>query len=400
MIDYSLISKAAQTHKKEIVTFLREIVSIPSYSTQEKKVVSVIAKKMKAGGFDEVTVDGLGNVIGRIGQGKNVIALDGHIDVVGVGDPRLWKMDPFKGKYEHDIVYGRGSADQKGGFTSALFAGILLKKLKLTGDYTLYVTGTVMEEDCDGLNWQYIIDKDKLKPDCVVITESTSLHIYRGQRGRMEIEVSTRGVSCHGSAPERGVNAIYKMSPIISDVEKLNKRLRSDKFLGKGTVTISQVRSTSPSLCAVADSSTINLDRRLTKGETEKSAIAELKRLPNIKKANADIKVLDYSERAYTGLVYPTRKYYPMWVIPETSREVKEAVNAYKGLYNNKPNVSHWVFSTNGVSICGMHGIPTIGFGPGEEKQAHSPNEHIPAQELVEAAKFYMAFVLNYGSGK
>lgn len=397
MIDFGLISKATQAHKKEIVNFLREIVSYPSYSTKEEKVVKVIAKKMKSGGFDEVTIDGIGNVIGRVGKGKNVIALDGHIDVVGVGDKRLWNMDPFRGKYENDIVYGRGSADQKGGFVAGLFAGILLKKLKLDGDYTLYVTGTVMEEDCDGLNWQYIIKEDGLKPDCVVITESTSLNIYRGQRGRMEIEVSTRGVSCHGSAPERGVNAVYKMAPIIADIENLNNKLKSDEFLGKGTVTISQIRSTSPSLCAVADSSTINLDRRLTKGETEKSAVKELYNLPSVKKAKADIKVLDYAEKAFTGLVYPTRKYYPMWVVPENSPEVKNAVIAYKELFNKKPQISHWVFSTNGVSICGMHGIPTIGFGPGEEKQAHSPNEHIPAQDLVEAVKFYTAFTLLYG---
>lgn len=396
MINYELISKATQSHKKEIVNFLREIVAIPSLSTKEEKVVQTIAKQMKLLGYDEVSIDGFGNVIGRIGHGKKVIALDGHVDTVDIGDLSQWKMDPYRGKYENDIVYGRGSADQKGGFVSAVYAGAILKKLHLTGDYTLYVTGTVMEEDCDGLNWQYIISKDKIKPHCVIITESTSLNIYRGQRGRMEIEIETKGQSCHGSAPERGINAIYKMSPLISDIEKLNNKLISDSFLGKGTVTISHIRSRSPSLCAVADGCTIHLDRRLTKGESEKYAISQLKNLPSVKKAKTEIRVLSYAEKSYTGVSYPTRKYFPMWVIREKSDEVKSAVNSYKQLYKKTPQISHWVFSTNGVSICGMFGIPAFGFGPGEEKQAHSPNEHIPAQDLVEAAKFYSVFILNY----
>lgn len=397
MVDYGLISHTAQSYKKDLVKFLREIVAIPSLSTKEDKVAKRIVQEMKKADFDEVRIDPMGNVIGRIGSGKTIIALDGHIDNVDIGDPSLWNINPYKGKYENDVIYGRGSADQKGGFAAALFAGKLLKKLKLTGDYTLYVTGTVMEEDCDGLNWQYIVKEDKIRPDCVVITESTSLNIYRGQRGRMEIEVTTRGISCHGSAPERGVNAVYKMVPIIADIERLNTRLKEDKFLGKGTVTISHIRSTSPSLCAVADSCTIHLDRRLTAGETEKLALSQIKNLPGVKKAKAELKVLDYSEKSYTGLVYPTRKYYPMWVLPENSTEVKTAKKTYNGLFRKTPKVDHWVFSTNGISICGMFGIPIIGFGPGEERQAHSPNEHIPAQDLVEAMKFYAAFVLNYG---
>ena len=253
-----------------------------------------------------------------------------------------------------------------------------------------------MEEDCDGLNWQYILKNGEIKPNVVVLTESTSLNIYRGQRGRMEIEITTKGISCHGSAPERGINAIYKMAPIIKDIEKLNSRLKIDKFLGKGTVTISQIRSTSPSLCAVSDSCTINLDRRLTAGETEKSAIEEIRKLSSFKKANAGVKVLDYKEKSYKDLVFPTKKYYPMWTVPEQGKEVQTAVRAYRRLYGKKPKISHWVFSTNGIATMGMHKIPTIGFGPGDEKQAHSPNENIPAQDLVEAMKFYVAFTLEY----
>jgi len=396
MINYKLISKTAQKYKKDIVEFLRDIVAIPSLSTKEEKVVERIAQEMKNIGYDEVIIDPMGNIFGNIGKGKKVIVFDGHIDTVGVGDPALWKVDPFIGKYEKGLVYGRGSADQKGGFASAVYAGKILKDLKLIGDYTFYACGSIMEEDCDGLNWQFILKSGRIKPDVVVLTESTSLKVYRGQRGRMEIEITTKGLSCHGSAPERGINAIYMMAPIIKDIEKLNSQLKSDNFLGKGTVTISQIRSTSPSLCAVSDSCTVNLDRRLTVGETEKSAIDEIKKLPSFKKEKAEIKVLDYKEKSYKDLVFPTKKYYPMWTVPENGKEVQIAVKAYEGLYGKKPKIGHWVFSTNGIATMGMHKIPTIGFGPGDEKQAHSPNENIPAQDLVEAMKFYVAFTLNY----
>src|SRR3989339_555886 len=346
MINYKLISKTAQKYKKDIVEFLRDIVAIPSLSTKEEKVVERIAQEMKNIGYDEVIIDPMGNIFGNIGKGKKVIVFDGHIDTVGVGDPALWKVDPFIGKYEKGLVYGRGSADQKGGFASAVYAGKILKDLKLIGDYTFYACGSIMEEDCDGLNWQFILKSGRIKPDVVVLTESTSLKVYRGQRGRMEIEITTKGLSCHGSAPERGINAIYMMAPIIKDIEK--------------------------------------------------SAIDEIKKLPSFKKEKAEIKVLDYKEKSYKDLVFPTKKYYPMWTVPENGKEVQIAVKAYEGLYGKKPKIGHWVFSTNGIATMGMHKIPTIGFGPGDEKQAHSPNENIPAQDLVEAMKFYVAFTLEY----
>ena len=202
--------------------------------------------------FDEITDDTMGNIIGRIGKGKRVIALDAHVDTVDVGNPDNWKVDPFLGDEKDGIIYGRGACDMKGPLAATVYGGKIIKDLHLEDDYTLYVVGSVQEEDCDGLCWQYIINEDKLRPEVVVITEATNLAVYRGHRGRMEIEVRTKGVSCHGSAPERGVNAVYKMAPIIQDIEKLNTRLGGEPFLGKGTVTISDIRATSPSLCAVA----------------------------------------------------------------------------------------------------------------------------------------------------
>ncbi|MEI7907404.1 MAG: peptidase dimerization domain-containing protein, partial [Bacteroidota bacterium] len=206
----------------------------------------------------------------------------------------------------------------------------------------------------------------------------------------------TKGISCHGSAPERGVNAVYKMAPIVLDIEKLNERLGGEPFLGKGTVTIAEFRSTSPSLCAVADSATIHLDRRLAATDTLESAVKEIQDLPSVKAAGAEVVVLDYAVASWKGLTYPTQKYLPTWLLPENDPVLNTGVKAYEGLFGEKPVVSRWVFSTNGVAVMGMHGIKCIGFGPGNEIYAHMATEHIPVEHLVKASAWYAAFPKTY----
>ena len=384
---------AAIAIKPDLVRFMQDIIRIPSLSSEEGAVVERIRDEMLRIGYDEVTIDPMGNVIGRIGSGPRVIAFDGHVDTVDVGDPELWDRDPHSGDIEGDILYGRGTSDMKGGVASSVYAGALLKQQGIPDNVTVYVTGTVQEEDCDGLCWQYIVNEDDIRPDLVVITEPTSLRIYRGHRGRMEMEVHTSGISCHGSAPERGENAVYKMAGIIADIEKLNEDLKPRDPLGKGTVTISEIRSTSPSLCAVADGCTIHLDRRLTIDETEETSVAEILALPSVKAANATVAVLDYAVPSHTGLTYPTRKYYPTWEMPESKPEVQSAMTAYRAAFGKEPEVGHWTFSTNGVATAGMHHIPTIGFGPGHEHFAHAPNEQTEIEHLVCCAAFYSALV-------
>ena len=385
--------------KADLVKFMQDIIRIPSLSSEEGAVVERARQEMLRIGYDEVTVDPMGNLLGRIGNGPRVIAFDGHIDTVDVGDPELWDRDPHSGDIEDGILYGRGTSDMKGGVASSIYAGAILKKRGIPKNVTFYATATVQEEDCDGLCWQYIINEDNLRPDLVVITEPTSLRIYRGHRGRMELEVHTSGISCHGSAPERGDNAVYKMAGIIADIEKLNEELQPRDPLGKGTVTISEVRSTSPSLCAVADGCTIHLDRRLTIDETEETSVAEILALPSVQKAKATVTVLDYAVPSYTGLTYPTRKYYPTWEIAESEPEVQAAMAAYSEAFDKEPEVGHWTFSTNGVATAGMHHIPTVGFGPGHEHFAHAPNEQTEVEHLVCCAAFYSALVDQFANG-
>jgi putative selenium metabolism hydrolase len=389
---------AAAALQPDLVAFMQDIIRIPSLSSEEGEVIDRIRQEMLAIGYDEVVVDPMGNLIGRIGSGDRVIAFDGHVDTVDIGDRSLWDRDPLSGDVDNGIVYGRGTSDMKGGVASSVYAGAMLKRRGVPDDVTVYVTATVQEEDCDGLCWQYIINEGGLRPDLVVITEPTSLRIYRGHRGRMEMEVHTGGVSCHGSAPERGDNAVYKMAGIIADIEKLNERLEPRAPLGKGTVTISEIRSTSPSLCAVADGCTIHLDRRLTIGETEDTAVAEILALPSVKAANATVTVLEYAVPSYSGLTYPTRKYYPTWETKADEPAVRVAEEAFQTAFGEDPEVGFWTFSTNGVATAGMHDLTTIGFGPGHERFAHAPNEQTEVDHLVRATAFYAALVDGYAS--
>ncbi len=384
--------------KAGLVKFLQDIIRIPSLSSQEGAVIERIREEMEQLGYDEVSVDPMGNLLGRIGNGPRVIALDGHVDTVDIGDPSMWERDPHSGDVENGILYGRGASDMKGGVASSVYAGALLKRMGVPEEVTLYVTATVQEEDCDGLCWQYIVNEDGLRPELVVITEPTSLRIYRGQRGRMEMVVHTSGVSCHGSAPERGVNAIYKMAGIVSDIEQLNERLEPRDPLGKGSITISEIRSTSPSLCAVADGCSIHLDRRLTVGETEKTSVDEILALPSVQAAEATVAVLDYAVPSHTGLTYPTRKYFPSWEIAENDPVIESARAAFLEAFEEQAETGFWTFSTNGVATAGMHGIPTFGFGPGHEHFAHAPNEQTEVEHLVRCTAFYAAYINTFAS--
>ena len=434
-MDFSKIKTAAEGYEKDMTKFLRDLVRIPGESCEEAGHINRIAEEMRTVGFDKVEIDPQGNVLGYMGAGETLIAYDAHIDTVGIGNINNWKFDPYEGFESDTEIGGRGTSDQMGGIVSAVYGAKIMKDLGLLNDkYTVLVTGTVQEEDCDGLCWQYIINEDKVRPEFVVSTEPTDSGIYRGQRGRMEIRVDVKGISCHGSAPERGDNAIYKMADILQDIRSLNENDAADgteikglvkmldekynpewkeaRFLGRGTVTTSEIFFTSPSRCAVADSCAVSLDRRMTAGETWESCLEEIRSLPNVKKYGEDVEVsmYQYDRPSYKGLVYPIECYFPTWVIPEDHPVTKALEESYKNMYGNsrigvaetlvmrtaRPLTDKWTFSTNGVSIMGRNGIPCIGFGPGAEAQAHAPNEKTWKPDLVVCAAVYAALPTVY----
>ena len=435
-LDYEAIKKAAEGYKEDMVRFLREMISHPSESCEEKEVVACIRAEMEKLGFDKVEVDGLGNVIGWMGEGEKIIAIDSHIDTVGIGNRDNWTADPYEGYETNEIIYGRGGSDQEGGMASAAYGARIMKDLGLIPEgYKLMIVGSVQEEDCDGMCWQYIVNKDGIRPEFVISTEPTDGGIYRGHRGRMEIRVDVKGVSCHGSAPERGDNAIYKMADIVQNVRALNENgceegteikglvkmldpkfnpehYEDARFLGRGTCTVSQIYFTSPSRCAVADSCAISIDRRMTAGETWESCLQEIRDLPAVKKYGEDVQVsmYMYDRPSWTGEVYETESYFPTWINKESAAHVKALADAHKALFGDKrigapsamdkregrPLTDKWTFSTNGVAIQGRYGIPCVGFGPGAESQAHAPNEITWKQDLVTCAALYAAAISLY----
>jgi len=399
-LDTDKINKLAQAYQPAMTKFLRDMVAIPSESCDEKKVVLRIKEEMEKVGFDRVEIDPMGNILGYIGSGPRIIAFDAHIDTVGIGAAGNWGFDPYEGFEDAECIGGRGTSDQEGGMASMVYAGKIIKELDLADEYTVVMVGTVQEEDCDGLCWQYIIKELGLKPEFVVSTEPTDGGIYRGQRGRMEIKVEVTGVSSHGSAPERGDNAIFKMAKILNELEELHKRLKDDDFLGKGSLTVSQIFYTSPSRCAVADGCSVSIDRRLTAGEDAELALSQIAELPAAKAAKARVTMYTYEVPSYTGLVYPTDCYFPSWVVAKEHPAVQAAADAYSSLFKSEPRIDKWTFSTNGVAITGMHDIPTIGFGPGKEAQAHAPNEKTWKADLVRCAALYAALPTMYTQTK
>ena len=430
------VKAAAEQYLPDMCAFLRRMIAIPSESCQEKGVVACIQEEMEQLKFDKVEIDGLGNIIGWMGDGDRIIAIDSHIDTVGIGNRSNWTHDPYAGFEDESIIYGRGGSDQEGGMAAAVYGAKIMKDLNLIPKgFRLMIVGSVQEEDCDGMCWQYICEKDGYKPEFVISTEPTDGGIYRGHRGRMEIKVEVQGVSCHGSAPERGDNAIYKMADILQDIRALNENDAQDcteikglvkmlspvynpdhyedaRFLGRGTCTVSEIFFTSPSRCAVADSCTISIDRRMTAGEHWQGCLQEIRELPSVQKYGSDVTVsmYRYGRPSWTGTVFETECYFPTWINSEEAPHVQALKNAHEALYGperlapagteekrNRPLVDKWTFSTNGVAIQGRYGIPCVGFGPGAESQAHAPNEITWKQDLAVCAAVYAAACSLYG---
>jgi putative selenium metabolism hydrolase len=377
----------ARSYEEQIVRFLRDMIAIPAESGKEGDRCERVRCEYESLGFDEVFFHGLGSVVARIGSGDLKILYDGHIDCVGVGDLGNWDFDPFAGKFEDGEIWGRGAVDELPAIAGMAYGAKILADRGVPEGVTLYLTASVMEEDCDGYCMRHLIATEGIRPDVVVLGEPTDLGVYRGQRGRMEATITTHGVSAHGAHADRGVNALYKMAPIIADVEQLNDRLAVDEFLGKGSIIVSSIECTTPSLNAVPDSARIYIDRRLTVGETVESSMAELQGLPHL--GDAEVELLMYDSMSWRGTRAEQEKYYPTWVLDEDHPLVQGVAAAATEALGEAPRVSRWSFSTNGVATMGLFGIPTVGFAPGLEELAHTTEERVKVDDLIKATAVY-----------
>lgn len=376
--------------RQALTSFAQALVRTPSPSTREREVAALVAEEMARAGFHEVVVDRMGNVIGRIGSGSGAtLLLNAHMDTVDVGDPTQWRRDPYGGEIVGGTLYGRGACDMKGALAAMVYAGKALVEGNVPLGGTLYVAAVVQEEPCEGVAMRHVVEEEGIRPDWVVLGEATNLQIARGQRGRMEFEVTVRGRSCHASAPHRGVNAIYDAARVVVGLELLAPQLGSDSFLGKGSIAVTEISSQSGSRNAVPDVCTLYIDRRLTNGETEAKATSELKRVLTRESVQGDVIVSEYHSRSYNGYEVVARQTFPYWATPANDPLLTTTASVIEEVLGFVPHVGRWEFSTDGVYTAGVAGIPTIGFGPGEERYAHTVDDQIRVADLVSAAQVY-----------
>ena len=372
--------------EKELVEFTQSLVRIKSLSGQEEVVIKLIEKKMIALGYDEVTIDSMGNILGRIGSGEKSILFDSHVDTVEVKDESKWDFPPFSGDIVDGRLHGRGSVDMKSAVAASIYAGAIAKKMGFTSGKTVYVSCTVFEEDCDGENLKHLFKELDLKPGYVVICEPSDNVITLGHKGKAQVSIKTHGVSAHGSAPEKGVNAIYEMAEIIQRVDKANLELMKKGEM-RGTLVMSRISSVSASLNAVPSECEVYLDRRIIPGETENDIRREMDQL--IKDKNASWEIGTLHRKSWTGMEITYEPFHLAWKIDLSHELAKACIAAYQENFGSEPNqYDFWDFSTNAVTPVRM-GIPTIGFGPGEYKLAHMRNESCKVDQILDACSFY-----------
>jgi putative selenium metabolism hydrolase len=373
----------------ELIRFAQELVRIKSYSGQEKEIINHIKNKMEALGYDEVAVDSMGNVVGRMGMGKKVIMFDSHVDTVHVDDASKWDHLPFGGEIVNGRLYGRGSVDMKSGAAASVYAGFLAKKLGFVSDKTVYVSCTVLEEDCDGENLKHLFQERGIRPDSMMICEPSGNKLAIGHQGKAQVRIRTHGVSAHGSAPEKGLNAIYEMAAIITRIEQKSNYLSADPHT-RGTLVASNISCKSESLNAVPFACEIYLDRRLALGETRETVENEMDSIVSGKRASWEIGTL--IRKSWTGMEIRYEPIHMPWKIDQDDPLFSSCVTAHQMLFGSAPQLEFWDFSTNAVTPSAM-GIPTIGFGPGDYKLAHMVNENCEIRQIVDACRFYAAVI-------
>lgn len=386
----SSLSMDGKEVANDLLAFAADLVRIKSFSGQEEQIARFIASKMKALDYDEVKIDRFGNVLGRIGNGPKVLLFDSHTDTVHVDDEDQWAVPPFSGKMVDGYLWGRGSVDMKSGMAASIYAGAIAKKQGLASGKTIYVSCTVLEEDCDGEGLAHLLKEGNIKPDFAIICEPSSNTIVIGHKGKAQIIIKTRGISAHGSAPDKGLNAVYEMAEIIQRVEQTNLELMQ-KPGRKSSLVLSQISSTSVSLNAVPSACEVYLDRRMVVGETEQTIRDEMEKIIAGKNATWEIGTL--KRVTWTGEVLTYRPFHLAWEIGLQHDLTKVFIWAYKEVFRHSlEKFDFWDFSTNAVALIRL-GIPTIGFGPGEYKLAHMRNEKCAVNQIVDACAVYISVI-------
>ncbi len=375
-------------NQERLISFAQELIRERSLSGEEGPVVAKVVAEMRTLGFDQVWVDEYGSAVGVIQGSKpgKTLLLDGHCDVVDA-IAADWKHDPFAAVIEDGYLYGRGVADMKGPLAAMIHAAASVDRSKLAGKVA--VSASVLEEVLEGVALQQVMNR--IQPDYVLIGESTNFALNRAGRGRAEIVVETVGKAAHSSSPQAGLCAVHEMIHWMQAVEALP--LPSNPVMGQAQICLTDIisgpypgHSTVPNRCRVS------YDRRLVPGETPESILGAIRALPALKDIQYQLTVLDGEEKTYTGKVLKGLKFFPAWAF-DTEHPLVEA--ALRGLRASgfDPKLGAFGFCTNASYSAGIAGVPTIGFGPGTEPDAHTVDERMQVSDIQRAAEGFLGMI-------
>jgi putative selenium metabolism hydrolase len=382
--------KLTPREESQLDTFLSKLVRTRSLSCHEQEAAQLLVDELANVGVKDVRVDRVGNVIARIGTGEGPTLLyNGHMDTVDVTDRSGWRYDPWSATVDSGVLYGIGSSDMKASLAAMVYGAKKLVESGTPNNGTLVLAFVVQEEPCEGAAMRVLVEEEGVHPDWVLLGEPTSLNLCRGQRGRIEMRVTTQGRSSHAAQPDDGENAIYSAMRLIFGVELLSGNLANDRFLGPGSLSITQIESSAPSRNAVPDQCTFYIDRRLTLGENEARALAQVQSVIMREGVSARVEVTNYEGVSYAGYQFKTREVFPAWALPAEHPMVQAATTSLRATLGRRPEITRWAFSTDGVYTMGQARIPTLGFGPGKPELAHTPNESVRLAHVHLAAQAY-----------
>ncbi|OIQ09894.1 succinyl-diaminopimelate desuccinylase [Moorella thermoacetica] len=383
-----------EARRREVLELARQLLRIPSLSGKEKWVARAIRERMQELGYDEARIDSLGNVIGII-RGRRpgpCLLFDGHMDTVAATGEG-WRHDPIGGEVQDGRLYGRGASDMKGALAAMVAAaGYFAHDRERDFAGTLAVAGTVHEECFEGVAAREVFQA--VRPDYVVLGEASELNLKRGQRGRAEIVITTRGRAAHSSNPGAGNNAVYQMVEVVRRLRELEPPLHP--VLGPGILELTDIISAPyPGASVVPDTCRVTYDRRLLVGETREGVLAPIRKVIDELAAScpgfrAEVAFARGEGKCYTGAHLASERFYPGWLLPDDHELVRRALAGLRAA-GLQPALSHYSFCTNGSFYAGEAGVPTIGFGPSREELAHVVDEYIELEQLWAAATGYYA---------
>ncbi|MEE9230088.1 MAG: YgeY family selenium metabolism-linked hydrolase [Acidobacteriota bacterium] len=376
-------------NSQTLIKLTQKLVQLPSEAGREKQVAGLLVKEMRGFGYEEVTVDNNGSVVGVINgaQPGPTLLFDGHMDTVGVAPGVPWRHDPFGGEIIEGRLYGRGATDMKGPIAAMIVAVATVAKGQLAG--RVVVSASVMEEVLEGVALKAVMDKQH--PDYVVICEPSNLRLIHGGRGRAEIHLETIGRPAHSSSPQEGVNAILAMIPAISAIDELP--LPTHEIVGHGIMALTDIISEPyPGHSVIPSRCRVTYDRRLMPGETRESVLESLANLPTVEGATLTPTIARGEYQAYTGKRLVTEKWFPAWLFEQSHEFVRKAA---RGLESVGLPVTYgtYNFCTNAAYSAGQAGVPTIGFGPSPESLAHVVDEYVEVEQLVKTARAYQGII-------